>query len=47
MRCGPYGRTALLQILFLLVGSGTWCGKLWTGRPGVLRFMGLQRVGRH
>ena len=28
MRCGPYGRTALLQILFLLVGSGTWCGKL-------------------
>ena len=25
------------------VNSGSWC---WTGRPGVLRFMGLQRV-RH
>ena len=25
------------------VGSGSWC---WTGRPGVLQFMGLQRV-RH
>ena len=24
------------------VNSGSWC---WTGRPGVLRFMGLQRVG--
>ena len=26
-----------------LSDSGSWC---WTGRPGVLRFMGLQRV-RH
>ena len=25
------------------VNSGSWW---WTGRPGVLRFMGLQRVGR-
>ena len=24
------------------VNSGSWC---WTGRPGVLRFMGSQRVG--
>ena len=24
------------------VNSGSWC---WTGRPGMLRFMGLQRVG--
>ena len=24
------------------VNSGSWC---WTGRPGVLQFMGLQRVG--
>ena len=26
--------------------SWWWTGRLWTGRPGVLRFMGLQRV-RH
>ena len=26
------------------VNSGTWW---WTGRPGVLRFMGLQRVGHN
>ena len=25
------------------VNSGSWC---WTGRPGVLRFMGSQRVGQ-
>ena len=25
-----------------LAGSGSWC---WTGRPGVLPYMGLQRVG--
>ena len=27
---------------WVLVNSGSWW---WTGRPGVLRFMGLQRVG--
>ena len=26
------------------VNSGTWW---WTGRPGMLRFMGLQRIGHH
>ena len=26
------------------VDSGSWW---WTGRPGVLRFKGLQRVGQH
>ena len=26
------------------VNSGSWC---WTGRPGVLQFMGLQRVGHN
>ena len=29
---------------WLWVNSGIWW---WTGRPGVLRFMGLQRVGHH
>ena len=24
------------------INSGSWC---WTGKPGVLQFMGLQRVG--
>ena len=30
------------QWTWVWVNSGSWC---WTGRPGVLRFMGLQRVG--
>ena len=28
--------------MWVWVNSGSWC---WTGRPGVLRFMGSQRVG--
>ena len=32
----------LTQCTWVLVNSGTWC---WTGRPGVLWFMGSQRVG--
>ena len=31
------------QWTWVWVNSGSWW---WTGRPGVLRFMGLQRVGR-
>ena len=31
------------QWTWVWVGSGSWC---WTGRPGVLWFMGMQRV-RH
>ena len=31
------------QWTWVWVGSGSWC---WTGRPGVLRFMGSQRI-RH
>ena len=34
---------SLSQWTWVLVDSGSWW---WTGRPGVLRFMGLQRV-RH
>jgi len=34
---------SLTQWTWIWVDSGIWC---WTGRPGVLRFMGLQRV-RH
>ena len=30
------------QWTWIWVDSGSWC---WTGRPGVLRFMGSQRVG--
>ena len=30
------------QCTWVWVNSGSWW---WTGRPGVLRFMGLQRVG--
>ena len=30
------------QWIWVWVNSGSWC---WTGRPGMLRFMGLQRVG--
>ena len=30
------------QWTWVWVGSGSWW---WTGRPGMLRFMGLQRVG--
>ena len=33
---------SLTQWTWLWVNSGSWW---WTGRPGVLRFMGLQRVG--
>ena len=32
------------QWTWVWVGSRSWC---WTGRPGVLRFMGLQRVGHY
>ena len=30
------------QWMWVWVNSGSWC---WTGRPGMLQFMGLQRVG--
>ena len=30
------------QCTWVWVGSGSWC---WTGRPGMLQLMGLQRVG--
>ena len=33
---------SLTQWTWIWVNSGSW---RWTGRPGVLRFMGLQRVG--
>ena len=33
---------SLTQWIWVWVGSGSWW---WTGRPGVLQFMGLQRVG--
>ena len=33
---------SLTQWTWVLVGSGSWW---WTGRPGVLQFIGLQRVG--
>ena len=37
------GRMAsLTRWMWVWVNSGSWW---WTGRPGVLRFMGLQRVG--
>ena len=32
------------QWTWVWVNSGSWW---WTGRPGILRFMGLQRVGHH
>ena len=34
--------TSLTQYLWIWVNSGSWW---WTGRIGMLRFMGLQRVG--
>ena len=34
--------TSLTQWTWVWVNSGSWW---WTGRPGVLRFMGSQRVG--
>ena len=34
--------TSLTQWTWILVDSGSWW---WTGRPGVLQFVGLQRVG--
>ena len=34
---------SLTQWTWVWVDSGSWC---WTGRPGMLRFMGSQRVGR-
>ena len=34
--------TSPTQWTWVWVGFGSWC---WTGRPGMLRFMGLQRVG--
>ena len=40
-----YGWTAsLTQWTWVWVNSWSWW---WTGRPGVLRFMGLQRVGHY
>ena len=33
---------SLTQKTWVWLGSRSWC---WTGRPGVLQFMGLQRVG--
>ena len=33
---------SLTQWTWVWIGSGSWW---WTGRPGVLQFMGLQRVG--
>ena len=40
---GWEGRMAsLTRWMWVWVNSGTWW---WTGRPGVLRFMGSQRVG--
>ena len=35
-------RASLTRWTWVWVNSGSWW---WTGRPGVLRFMGLQRVG--
>ena len=35
---------SLTQWTWVWVNSGSWW---WTGRPGVLRFMGLQRVGHN
>ena len=36
--------TSLTQWTWVWVDSGTWC---WSGRPGMLQFMGLQRVGQN
>ena len=45
-RKGTTGRdgwmASLTRWTWVWVNSGSWW---WTGRPGVLRFMGLQRVG--
>ena len=35
---------SLTRWMWVWVNSGSWW---WTGRPGVLRFMGLQRVGHN
>ena len=35
---------SLTRWMWVSVNSGSWW---WTGRPGVLRFMGLQRVGHN
>ena len=35
-------RASLTRWTWVLVGSGSWW---WTGKPGVLKSMGLQRVG--
>ena len=37
-------RASLTRWTWVWVNSGSWW---WTGRPGVLRFMGLQRVGHN
>ena len=37
------GITSLTRWTWVWMNSGSWC---WTGRPGVLRFMGSQRVRR-
>ena len=34
---------SLTRWTWVCVNSGSWC---WTGRPGVLQFMGSQRVGQ-
>ena len=36
--------TTLIQWTWIWVNSGSWW---WTGRPGVLQFIGLQRVGHN
>ena len=36
------GMASLTQWTWVWMGSGSWW---WTGRPGVLRFMGSQRIG--
>ena len=38
------GRVSLTRWTWVWVNSGRWW---WTGRPGVLRFMGSQRVGHN
>ena len=39
----PQHRNQLQLATWVWVDSGSWS---WTGRPGVLWFMGSQRVGR-
>ena len=41
-RRGQQRMASLTRWMWVWVNSGSWW---WTGRPGVLRFMGLQRIG--